>query len=187
MQDKTTARIEAFLEREDKNADDAINVLYPGLPDWIPEPNLIRLRAVLKRLLSEVSIETIEEHAKAYGEDDHPPYPGIIQDVRLFIDDIGYLAHLAYAINIGETAGLKELAGRSAAHGRKISKNIQKVHEDKHGTKEEKETRWAEYQAALEDTHRKHPTWKVGACQDEVANCLGVCKKTIQRNTKKTW
>lgn len=124
MQDEITARLEALWNRENESADNAINTLFPDFPDWIPEPNLLRLREVLKRLLSEIPLEGIEAHAKAYGEDKHPPYPGSVRDVRRFLDDIGYLAHLAYAIGKGKMIGLKELAGADAVAAARGIENL---------------------------------------------------------------
>lgn len=187
MSDKIIARIEAFLNQEDEQTDEAIDALFPDLPDWIPEPNVTRLRHTLKRLLSEISLEGIEAHAKAYGEENHPPYPGSIRDVQRFIDDIGYLAQLAYAVRLGKKEGLILLAGKDAARGRKNVDGAKKGHEETHGTPEEKAARWAGYQAALERVHEEHPTRLIGACQQQVADDAGVSLKTIKRHTQKTW
>lgn len=119
MSDKILDRLEAYFDRESAMTDEAITALYPDFPGWIPEPNVIRLRDVLTNLLNKFPLATIEAHAKAYGEDEHPPYPGMTNkgepfDVQWFIENIGYLAHLRYAIGEGKTIGLKELAGTDA-------------------------------------------------------------------------
>ncbi|MEW6298670.1 MAG: hypothetical protein AB1671_13115 [Thermodesulfobacteriota bacterium] len=70
-----------------------------------------------------------------------------------------------------------------AMTGRKVRRAERAGHAAVHGTREEKQTRWAAYQNALDTLASKHPHWSLSALRAEVARQHGVSFKTIERHT----
>lgn len=71
--------------------------------------------------------------------------------------------------------------------GIKIHKSSQLGHKIIHGTEEEKNERWREYQLECEKLHHKNPALGITDIREDLAKRFGVSFKSIQRHTKKTW
>lgn len=70
----------------------------------------------------------------------------------------------------------------SARRGAKLARSVSKGHEAVHGTKDEKEQRWSEYQAEVDRVYATNPALSWARIQQIVGDKFGVSYKTIQRN-----
>lgn len=68
----------------------------------------------------------------------------------------------------GANAELMDLRPH-ALRGRKIHEAAKRGHEEVHGTTEEKQTRWAAQQAAVDEVIAKHPRWSITQARHRVA------------------
>lgn len=99
-------------------------------------------------------------------------------------EELFFLVDLFKATLLEESEGLRLLAGDDAVRGRKVLKGVQYAHEQKHGTKQEKEKRWKQYIVDCKKTIRANPRWGITAVRQHVAETHGVSLKTIERYTK---
>jgi len=67
--------------------------------------------------------------------------------------------------------------------GRKVLGGARQAHECLYGTKEEKETRWAQYLNECINVAKKFPNWNLKAIRATVAKTNNVADKTIERHT----
>ena len=85
----------------------------------------------------------------------------------------------------GEGAKLAESElGPDAGRGRKVIDGASRGHQIVHGTKEEKERRYAQYQNAVNKQYKENPRRSDTSIAKKVAEDFGVTYKTILRHTK---
>lgn len=70
-----------------------------------------------------------------------------------------------------------------ASRGRKVKNSAALGHESVYGTQQEKQSKWEEYQAFVNDLYKKNPSLSYVAMKERAAKHFGVASKTIQRHT----
>jgi len=68
--------------------------------------------------------------------------------------------------------------------GWKVRAASKQGHEAIHGTKEEKQQKWARYQQAVNQCHEENLQWGITAIHSKVAEDFDCSTKTIQRHTQ---
>jgi hypothetical protein len=99
-------------------------------------------------------------------------------------DDIRYLAHVRFAVSLGEKEGLLLLSGKDAARGRKVAKGASDGHVRAHGTPEKKQARWNGYQAYIDKLHEQFPTYSHNKLCEIASMGLNVGESTLRLRTK---
>lgn len=72
-----------------------------------------------------------------------------------------------------------EAERQDAARGRKVLESARAGHEMVHGTQEQKEARWADYQKDYDELHTRNPNLSHTAVCKKVADKHGCCSKTV--------
>jgi hypothetical protein len=156
----------AWPERTDaiheKRAEDPYDGVLGQLPEWAAEWHQEHFLFIRNRLLDNgyqgnkltpKEILTFMDRYRDLGEVEGEDIP------RELWDDIGYLAHVRYAVSLGDKEGLLLLSGKDAARGRKVAKGASEGHVRAHGTPEKKQARWSSYQAHIDKLHEQFPTY----------------------------
>lgn len=169
------------------------HVEYDGIkgfpPEWVPQPHKKRFHTARSALFF-----TVKENKASYSEirsrfDDlvanknHRIVLAIMRDHKDYDEYLFFLVDLFKAVLLGSEKGLGLLAGPDAVRGRKVLDGVLYAHEQAHGTKQEKENRWAQYYADCVEVKHQHPHWRLTAVRQEVADKHGVNLKTIERHT----
>ncbi len=118
-----------YRQRNDKRYDGVLG----RLPQWVPEWHQKQFDVTRNRLLDNgvhgkpLSPDIVQGYIKIYTElgvtrDSAVAKPGEEMDAPEWIppevmEDVGYLAHLRWAISLGEDRGLLELSGKMAERG----------------------------------------------------------------------
>lgn len=176
VHEKNVGKIEQSLEKQDA----AKERRKSGLPEWLPEPIKEKIDRTWIFLSEKYTYQQIIDCIKSYASDE-PRVPNEIMEA------IGALAEVHYAVTLGEKDGLELLAGPDARRGRKVHQGSKDGHAAVHGTSEEKQERWGQYQADLKQAHKEHPLWKITALRKSVAKKHGVSLTTIRNNTHASW
>jgi hypothetical protein len=112
------------------------------LPQWVPEWHQKQFEVTRNRLLDygafnkQLSPQTVRGYMKIYmhlgvNRESTASKPGEQTDRPEWIppevmEDVGYLAHLRWAISLGEVRGLQELSGKTAVRGAAHAKGYSK-------------------------------------------------------------
>ncbi len=132
---------------------------------------------------------------KVYGSDKYfPPemweLSGLLSDsskpsnLKRYFNRIEKLLFLA--VQIKQQMDIDEMEPHTK-RGLKLIGAAKAGHEFTHGTKQEKEERWKEYQEFIEKIHPQKPHLTLTDCRKLAATRFKVCLKTITRHTRKTW
>jgi hypothetical protein len=115
-------RMAAFLERQQDLIDATIQQLYPDLPDWAPIPKIEQARRIIQTLLNDGF--TPELIAQFVDDEmaERLQVPGMARDSVAFIHSINELAHIQFALSLGDIEGLRLLGGEKAVLGQSMSK-----------------------------------------------------------------
>jgi len=108
-------RLAALLDREEEEAERALQLLYGELPAWFPLPRLEHARRIVYQLGNDGF--TAEQIAKFTTDSmaDKWMVPGTVRDSGAFIHAVNELAHIKYALSLPAKECLKLLAGELAA------------------------------------------------------------------------
>lgn len=180
------ARIEAFNDAGESDVSGTL-VLLLGAPenwrDWIEAPLLHSIGQIIEALLnSGFKPEQIAEFAAA-ARNNNFSVPGSVRDPGSFIRDVDRLGFYQWAVSLGPQDGLAALAGRSAARGHKTVQSAKEGHEKVHGTKSEKEARWAKFASDCVEIARRNPLLSQTDVHKRVATANGVSARTVRRHT----
>ncbi len=106
-----------WLDESSAKQSSNIEKVLGKLPAWVPEIVNIRLKQIIKKYLSEgVPVELLQQFATE-ADIDKVFVPGTIQDSIGFLQDMNFLSHVRYALELGKMEGVKVLAGELAAKG----------------------------------------------------------------------
>jgi hypothetical protein len=110
-------RLAALLDRQDDEAERALQLLYGELPALFPLPRLEHARRIVYQLGNDGF--TAEQIAKFATDSmaDNWMVPGTVENSGAFIRAVNELAHIKYALTLPGMEGLKMLAGELAAFG----------------------------------------------------------------------
>lgn len=111
-------RLTALFDREEKDAEHALQLLYGELPAWFPLPRLEHARRIVYQLGNDGF--TPEQIAKFTTDSmaDKWMVPGTVKDSGAFIHAVNELAHIKYALSLPDNECLELLAGTLAATGK---------------------------------------------------------------------
>ena len=172
------ARIEAAQARADS---EAIAKLYGRLPEWLPEPSWLHIEQALAALRNaEQSVERIAEIV-AQARRHRITVPGTAADVADFIKSANYLAHVQWALSLGEGRAMRELGGSSAALGHRV--NAQRRALPEQGNKAKKKAALAreqKWKAVGGPLRAKHPDKSDYWLAEMIARETGDNKSTIR-------
>lgn len=159
-------RMEARLGREP----DAYDWIAGGIEEWATE--------VLASEPSDTGADTPHDYACRIMTS--------IGRTRYLIEkgDAAKAAH--EAVRLGEMMAeirIKGLWELHALRGRKTHDGARKGHATVHGTEQEKNERYAEYQGAVDEIHERNPRLSYQAIRQRVAVRYGVSESTIKRHT----
>ena len=133
--------MQRYLEMEAERKSAREENEYDGVqgvpPCWIPVPVIERFRDTRDRVLDDWGYtpcqarEWIERYCRIGQDDDDWFYPGFYPcgrelDPDYFLETIGILAKLRWAISLDQEEGLKELSGEHAVRGYKIISSASK-------------------------------------------------------------
>jgi hypothetical protein len=144
----TDQTLDALLDRQDGEAERALQLLYGELPAWFPMPRLEHARRIVNQLGNDGF--TPDQIAKFAADEiaDRLIVPGIVLDSVAFIHAVNELAHIKYALSLPDNECLEMLAGSLAVTG--IKKSAQAKRFGQKGAKENKEKGEANRQAVLD-------------------------------------
>lgn len=118
---ETVSRIEALLNREEQEAEDALLRIYGVLPSWFPEIERAKVLTTLTEMLAEgVSIDFLvsETHRDPSLE---TQVPGVVREPASFFRAMYRLKAIARALKLDKDEALKEMLGPLAATGIKFT------------------------------------------------------------------
>lgn len=183
------ALVRAHRRAAEKRAVERSRREYDGIlgspPAWVPAWHVRRFLEIRNGLLETrvrgklVRPPIIRRWLEEFSRQDEGT-PKIPDE---FFKEIEDLAHLRWAISLGEGAGLKELGGGDAVRGRKWLAAARKGHAAVHGDAAAKAARYAEYQNDVDSLRAAHPHHSRDRIADLAARKRGVDKKTILRHT----
>ena len=169
--------------------------LYPGgLPEWVPEPAVVRVQqAVLSLRAANQSVERIVK-VVAQAAEHTPDIPADVLDHTSFYVSANYLAHVQRALSLGKARAIEELGGRSAALGEKTRDQRRTFSTLGNSTKKtvaaDKARKWFAIGKPLREKHPEKPdTWLATqiarACGDKAGTIRSAIKKLglSKRNT----
>jgi hypothetical protein len=110
-------RLVRYLEVEEQTLDVAFKAVFANLPRWVPLPSREHARRIVQRLISDGFSTNDIRRSIRDAQKDGLIIPGIVTDPVAFTQYIYELAHLRYAVSLGEVEGLRILAGVQAAQG----------------------------------------------------------------------
>lgn len=128
MPEQSIEGLAAFIERQDDEADRALQLLYGELPAWFPLPRLEHARRIVCQLGNKgftaeqiakfVNDEISDDEKLEAGEMVRRFVPGTVRDSGAFIYAVNELAHIKYALTLPDNECLEMLAGTLAATGK---------------------------------------------------------------------
>jgi hypothetical protein len=180
--DELTEAIDRLWEARRKWHDPAAG----PLPEWVPAPIKTRYLSIWEDLLGRYSHEKVRALIKRYKRlgKEGINWEWIGVEPRKLHEDIGFLAHLEYALFLGKSEGLRELAGEDARRGRKVLDGSKESYEQLYGNAAEKELKYSEYQLSVDQLHKDHPQWGYRAIAQTAAEKFRVSERTIRSHTK---
>lgn len=124
-------RLAALFDREEKEAERALQLLYGELPEWFPLPRLEHARRIVYQLGNKGF--TAEQITKFTTDSmaDEWMVPGTVENSGAFIHAVNELAHIKYALTLPGMEGLEMLAGVLAASGAKSAYSYKERAKDK--------------------------------------------------------
>lgn len=141
MPEQSIEELAAFIERQDDEADRALQLLYGELPAWFPLPRLEHARRIVCQLGNKgftaeqiakfVDDEISDDEKLEAGEMVRRFVPGTVRDSGAFIYAVNELAHIKYALTLPGMEGLEMLAGVLAASGAKSAYSHKERAKDK--------------------------------------------------------
>lgn len=121
---------ERIIEREAARHSEIECRPYDGVnglpPEWMPPPVLDRFRRTRDYLLEISDPDFLAVQVKAAQTDGDPIVPGTATDPHAYLQSIYELAHVLYAAEADQLAGLEILAGPDAALGRRHREGARK-------------------------------------------------------------
>jgi len=117
----TVSRIEALLNREEQEAEDALLRIYGVLPSWFPEIVRVKVMTTLTEMLAEgVSIDFLVSETRR-DPSLETQVPGVVRGPASFLRAIHRLKAIALALKLDRDEALKEILGPLAATGVKFT------------------------------------------------------------------
>lgn len=152
--------IESFknlLDAAEAWLSDSIDSIVGPLPDWTPEPTILRLKQIIKKhLFDEIPAELLRQFAMETSLE-NVFVPGTIQDSIGFLQDMNFLSHVRWAIGLDKNQGLLSLAGDDAVLGSKRREQMisfgRKRGSDQKAARESEWKRWREEAERLKDAN----------------------------------
>ncbi len=151
------------------------------LQNWVPEPMAQRYASIAAQWLKIIGARGLELAVREFprlGEKGcrfvHPGKIEKVEDLGRFLDDIGFLAHVQYAISLGEHEGLRLLAGEDAVRGRKVVKAAGE------GGKARRHLTRDRWQVLANAYWKDHPSASKSDAALHVCVHLGLSSKTVQ-------
>lgn len=120
VDEKTIASIAAYLEKMEQAVDSVLRILIDQTPNWVPAPAIDRTKRTIQKLINDGFSENEILQRVLEAERDGLTFPGIVPDPTAFSQSIYELAHLKHAISLGESMGLRALAGDQAELGQRF-------------------------------------------------------------------
>lgn len=168
---------------------DAVHVAYAttiaklfegGLPDWVPEPAVTRVRQAIASLQAADQSDARICEIVALERDCRLEIPDVRDPIN-FYDSVNYLAHVQWALGEGKAKALKELGGQSAAIGDAVRDQRRQYSARGNATKKEKAAKnaqtWLDIGAPLRGSHPgASNTWLAR----QIANRSGDKESTIR-------
>lgn len=124
-------RLIALFDRQEEDAERALQLLYGELPAWFPLPRLEHARRIVHQLGQDGF--TAEQITKFTTDSMAGEWmvPGIVRDSGAFIRAVNELAHIKYALSLPDNECLEMLAGELAVSGAKSAYAHKKRAKDK--------------------------------------------------------
>jgi|TARA_B110000971_G_scaffold218425_1_gene257155 hypothetical protein len=152
------ANMRRLLDQEESDIEQVL--IFLKNERWIPKPTIDRAKRIIGRLLGDkFSPEQINDFITAAGSDSLTP-PGNVIDTVAFFQWIDELAHIRYAVSLGQDKGLLVLAGEQASIGQKFRDS--------------------------QSAKAKKPRGKLGVSYDSSLSINEVIQLLISRNSKDT-
>jgi len=180
---------EALAQAIDRNREAKQNWHDPAvgpLPEWVPAPIKTRYPNIWAGLFRSYRYKEVRKLIERYNRlgEKRIKWKWIGVEPHKLFEDIGFLANLEYALSLGESEGLRELAGDDARGGRKSRVGAKAGHEAVYGTPAEKELRYSKYQETVDQVHKENPQWGYRAIAQTAAEAFHVTERTIRSHTK---
>jgi hypothetical protein len=173
-----------FLQIEEAQAradSDAIAKLYGRLPEWLPEPVHLQMTQALASLRN--AGQSVAQIARtiAQARRNRIKAPGTAVDAVDFIKSANLLAHVQWALSLGEGRAIQELGGSIAALGNRVQRDRRALPKQGNAAKKQaalaRESKWTAIGGPLRGNHPyKSDTWLA----EMIARRTGDNKSTIR-------
>lgn len=124
-EERTVAKFEAFLHREEQEIEKALDKLYGDLPTWFPEVVQEQVKTILREMLAEGITATFLLSEIRRDLNSEPAVPGVVREPVSFLRDIYKLKKIAFALKLEKDRALEELVGKVTATGIKFTQGRQ--------------------------------------------------------------
>lgn len=124
-EERVIAKFEAFLDREEREVEEALAGLYGDLPPWFPEVVREQVRTIVGEMLAEGITATFMLSEIRRDLNSEPLVPGVVREPVSFSRDIYKLKKVAFALKLEKDKALKELVGKVTATGIKFTQGRQ--------------------------------------------------------------